>query len=108
MAYRPRPDYYTQGYPEPYYGSLEGEYTVGFEQSSLDGHIWVKFAEGVPFPAHHLPGPPRRSRRRALVRLTGYIEGEPDGEPRFGHLGGYDMQITVTEPAQLLGAWTYD
>jgi hypothetical protein len=77
-------------------GSFHGHYTFAFEASAFrpcgaDASWWVS-GDLDPVFAFFGPLPPGEA-ARAFVRW----HGELSGKGRYGHLGAYERELTVTE-----------
>lgn len=71
----------------------EGIYRSGFEVSALDGVLWLAMASDTEI----LGTPPARDegRKPHRIRVTGILFSKPGA--RYGHLGGYSMQIQASK-----------
>jgi hypothetical protein len=97
-----RPD---QATPGPTGEEFEGDFTLGFEQSSFipcdkpDLRYWLVWAGGVDLPGRieqlGISGP------YAEVHLSFRGMLETGSATGYGHLGRYDGQVTVTELLEL-------
>jgi hypothetical protein len=68
---------------------IEGELETRFEVSALEKVIWL-----ARYPDAHVQGAPEKPWGRRRVRVVGVLFAKEGA--RYGHLGGYQLQLVAT------------